>query len=236
MDTHVEPKLEEPWKAILQEAIGKAYSYESWLVPWRENKKKRGAKRKKIKIYEALLSVPLLQWCARRGLQIEEIDPFDAAMIAKAGDLDMLKYLHENGCLGSETCRRPWDSETWGGAEMEGHCWAAAAGGHLNVLKWLRQEGCPWDESTFYYAAIEGHLDILKYAHENGCPWNEKTCSFAAWGGHLEVLKYARAHGCPWDKAYCLTNERPPIYAYSKQKPSKEDRKAVMDWIESQPA
>ena len=115
MDTHVEPKLEEPWKAILQEAIGKAYSYESWLVPWRENKKKRGAKRKKIKIYGALLSVPLLQWCARRGLQIEEIDPFDAAMIAKAGDLDMLKYLHENGCLGSETCRRPWDSETWGG-------------------------------------------------------------------------------------------------------------------------
>ena len=48
-------------------------------------------------------------------------------------------------------------------------------------------------------AAQYGHLGVLKYAHENGCPWDERTCRAAARGGHLDVLKYARENGCPWD-------------------------------------
>jgi hypothetical protein len=39
---------------------------------------------------------------------------------------------------------------------------------------------------------------VLKWARENGCPWDEETCSAAAEGGHLEVLKWARENGCPW--------------------------------------
>ena len=48
-------------------------------------------------------------------------------------------------------------------------------------------------------AASRGHLEVLKYLHENGCPWDEKTCEAAAVGGdyHLDVLEYARANGCP---------------------------------------
>ena len=49
-----------------------------------------------------------------------------------------------------------------------------------------------------------GHLDVLKYAHDNGCPWSEITCAYAANGGHLNVLKYAREKGCPWNKEQCL--------------------------------
>jgi hypothetical protein len=45
-----------------------------------------------------------------------------------------------------------------------------------------------------------GHLEVLKWARENGCPWDEQTCSSAATGGHLEVLKWARANGCPWER------------------------------------
>ena len=33
----------------------------------------------------------------------------------------------------------PWDSET---------CSHAAAGGHLEVLKWARDNDCEWDEGT----------------------------------------------------------------------------------------
>ncbi len=29
----------------------------------------------------------------------------------------------------------------------------AARGGHLEVLKWARSQGCPWDASTCAYAA-----------------------------------------------------------------------------------
>ena len=40
---------------------------------------------------------------------------------------------------------------------------------------------------------------MLKWARENDCPWNEWTCAGAARGGHLEVLKWLRENGCPWD-------------------------------------
>ena len=43
----------------------------------------------------------------------------------------------------------------------------------------------------------EGHLEVLKYARENGCPWDETTCAAAAKNGHLETLKWARENGAP---------------------------------------
>ena len=46
----------------------------------------------------------------------------------------------------------------------------AAFGGHLDVLKWARENGCEWDSWTCAYAAQNGHFDVLKWARENGCP------------------------------------------------------------------
>tara|TARA_B110000259_G_scaffold24696_1_gene25319 strand:- start:1668 stop:1805 length:138 start_codon:yes stop_codon:yes gene_type:complete len=42
----------------------------------------------------------------------------------------------------------------------------AADGGHLEVLKWLRANGCPWDRET--HQAARGH--ILEWAVANGLP------------------------------------------------------------------
>ena len=58
-------------------------------------------------------------------------------------------------------------------------CEGAAAGGHLEVLKWLRENECPWNY-TCRDAALGGHLEVLKWARENGCPWNERKCTIAA--------------------------------------------------------
>src|SRR5579872_5639992 len=41
-------------------------------------------------------------------------------------------------------------------------------------------------------AAFEGYLNILMYLRKNGCDWDSNTCSAAASNGHLEVLKWAR--------------------------------------------
>jgi hypothetical protein len=46
-------------------------------------------------------------------------------------------------------------------------------------------------------AAKGGHLEVLKWARENGCPWDELTCANAAERGHLGMLQWARANGCP---------------------------------------
>ena len=75
----------------------------------------------------------------------------------------------------------------------------------VGVLRWARENGCPWDEKTCYCAAMEGNLDVLKYAHENGCPWDEWTCSNAAKGGHMNVLEYAHENGCPWEEFTCYS-------------------------------
>ena len=56
----------------------------------------------------------------------------------------------------------------------------------------------PLDETTFCLAAaIRGNLNMLKWARANGAPWDVGTCHSAAFRGHLELLQWARSNGCP---------------------------------------
>ena len=41
----------------------------------------------------------------------------------------------------------------------------------MECLKWLRSEGCPWDARACAGAALDGHLDVLQWAIDNGCPY-----------------------------------------------------------------
>ena len=59
-----------------------------------------------------------------------ELKPGEAA---QRGCLDTLKILHRRGRV----------------AFNVDLCTAAAYGGQLEVLKWLREIGCPWDEMSF---------------------------------------------------------------------------------------
>jgi hypothetical protein len=59
-------------------------------------------------------------------------------------------------------------------------------GGHLEMLKWARENGCPWDEQTCYSAASGGHIEVLRWARENGCPWTESARLLAASKGYVE--------------------------------------------------
>ncbi|KAJ1618639.1 hypothetical protein T492DRAFT_916680 [Pavlovales sp. CCMP2436] len=81
-----------------------------------------------------------------------------------------------------------------------GTCDMAAEGENLEVLRDAHEHGCKWDSDLCKYAAEEGHLEVLRYAHEHGCEWDSDTCKYAAQGGHLEVLRYAHEHGCPWSE------------------------------------
>ena len=52
----------------------------------------------------------------------------------------------------------------------------AAANGHLEILKWARANGCPWDEWTCIAGQLKmTDLEILKWARANGAPWNEES-------------------------------------------------------------
>ena len=134
---------------------------------------------------------------------------------AKFGHLEIVKWARENGCPWEEA--RCTGGEAGAGLSVPGPrinylekinrikytCAWAARRGHLEVLKWVRENGCPWDEKTCSWAAKGGHLATLKWARENGCPWDEETCANLAEGGHLETLKWAHENDCPWDDRTC---------------------------------
>jgi len=90
----------------------------------------------------------------------------------------------------------PWEQNTI--------CFVAAGHGHLEVLKWFKKErAVSWDHLVSRVAALKRDFEMLKWLRENGCPWKENTCSDAAAHGQLEVLKWARENGASWNEDTC---------------------------------
>jgi hypothetical protein len=141
------------------------------------------------------------------------------SIAAQEGYLNILKWtnqyfstifaFHKRFCCGSATKGRHLEILKWarenGCPWDKGICASAAKKGHFEILKWARENGCPWDAGTCSGAARGGHLEILKWARENRCRWHSETCSGAARGGHLEILKWARENRCEWDQFTCAS-------------------------------
>ena len=62
----------------------------------------------------------------------------------------------------------------------EGMMTDAARSGDLELVRWLRGEGCPWDFLTCSEAVDQGHVEVLRWARENGCSWHAGTRDWAA--------------------------------------------------------
>jgi ankyrin repeat protein len=141
----------------------------------------------------------LLKWIREEKNCDWDIVTIDAA--AYQGNLEMVKYCVANECpIGAFACA------------------FAAQNGHLECLKYLREEAkAPWDSRTAIRAAQNGHLHILEYlvgraALEGNlnevqycvryeCPIDEYACANAALKGHLEILKYLHEKAkAPWDR------------------------------------
>ena len=86
----------------------------------------------------------------------------------------------------------------------EGACAEAAGNGHLEVLKYLREEAkAPWGSWTANCAARSGHLHILEYLVERKYQYdqfNTYACQCVAEYGHLDCLKYLHETAkAPWN-------------------------------------
>ena len=104
---------------------------------------------------------------------------------AEQGNLEMVKYCVANEC--------PIDVEAYANAALKGH---------LEVLKYLREEvKAPWGSETASYAAENGHLQILEYLVERKYDeFDGEACEHAAEFGHLDCLKYLHETAkAPWD-------------------------------------
>ena len=47
---------------------------------------------------------------------------------------------------------------------------SAASYGHLNVVKWCRENGLLMDEETVIQAAANGHMNVFEWCRANGYP------------------------------------------------------------------
>jgi len=76
---------------------------------------------------------------------------------------------------------------------------AAASGGHLRMLRWLRAVDAPWSAQVWYWAARAGRLRELRWmeAQRPRLPGGEIARSGAAHGGHPRVLRWLDAQGPP---------------------------------------
>jgi len=75
-----------------------------------------------------------------------------------------------------------------------------ALNGKLEDIKWLKENGCSWDEWTFAFAALNGNLENMKWLKENGFSWDTNTFMYAAKNGNLENMKWLKENECPWNK------------------------------------
>ena len=157
----------------------------------------------------------LLKWA--REEKEYEWDERTITVAAYQGNLEMVKYCVAKKCpINTRAC-------SW-----------AAENGHLEVIKYLREEGkVPWGWGTAAWAAQNGQLHILEYLVERKYDqYSEDACFWAAGNGHLDCLKYLHETAkAPWDEdavreahenkhfecvQYCLDNNcpLPPNWRY----------------------
>ena len=137
----------------------------------------------------------LLKWAREEKKCKWGYDAIKAA--ARQGNLEIVKYCVANECPITKRA-----------------CSFAAKNGHLECLKYLREEAMAlWDKRTGARAVLSGHLHILEYLFEHNYRYDAYACWHAAKKGHLDCLKYLRETAkAPW-------NSRAVFWAHKINRP-----------------
>ena len=128
--------------------------------------------------YHTLTSVALLSYSHEHLKMV--INETVKGIIIKLGSIESLTYLHTKTDL---IKKRYMDY--------------AVVKGSLATMKWLKANGCKFNDLTFAIAATNGNLDTMKWLLENGCEFTDYTFSRATSNGNLENMKWLRDNGCP---------------------------------------
>ena len=134
-------------------------------------------------------SVALAKWALAEGCPREAEDGFSMAdAAAQHGHKELAQWLIQER----------------GFAMTRGVMAMAALNGNLELVRWLRGEGCDWSAWACRCAGRAGRLEVLQWLRANGCPWDAETCKWAAVNGQLATLRWARENGCESDSITML--------------------------------
>jgi hypothetical protein len=120
----------------------------------------------------------LVRWCYEHGC------PWDAkwaaCFAAQSGNIELIAWVLQQP--DTELC-----ADTM---------YAAASEGHTAMCQYLHAQQCPWIEFATRGPALAGHVDLLRWLIDSGCPCNvPELCKVAANGGSVEVLSYLQLQG-----------------------------------------
>jgi hypothetical protein len=122
-------------------------------------------------------AIQILQQAIELGLQLTSRV---AAGAIKSRDMQKLSWLHTE-----HRCPLPLDATT-----------IAAEARHPDMLRWLQQSGCEFNEHTSYAAArTANNIEVLQLLQDTGCPLNRYACNAAVAAGDLQQLQWLHARG-----------------------------------------
>ena len=67
---------------------------------------------------------------------------------------------------------------------------------HPHIFKWLKNNGCPWNNETSTQIVRVQNAKLLKWALKRNCPVSKDICEIAAQIGDLEVMKVLMMFKC----------------------------------------
>ena len=174
----------------------------------------------------------------RRGAKDKKL--YDSNLIELAafqGSFETIKWLRSQGISLVEACCavaaiNAGRVEVLEYLREEGCLWckkvdlgfAALERGRLEVLKWLKREGCEFGSGAHNVTAEWGRIEILEWLRSEGYRFDESTCTAAACEGELETLKWLRNLDPP-----CLWNK-----SVCRNIAERYDHPLVVRWIDEQ--
>lgn len=135
--------------------------------------------------------------------------PFDESLTevtASRGHWDLLRHLISRGCpIGPrvpEAIAETGDIKFLKEIEAEKYwtktaTFAAASAGELKCLKYLIDNGCPYDSETFAASTSSSDLACFEYLKSIGCPMGPEAVRIAARDGDIDMLRYLVSLGFP---------------------------------------
>ncbi len=180
----------------------------------------RGATISKKVMHEALVlgDMEIIEWC-NGMVPLDPTDPTLMVSAAEGGHVDTLEWLLGRGCnitvavsavaAGAghlHTVQWIWSMET---EEIdyitEASCFAAARGGHLEILRWLDFIGLEMESDLYSAAAEGGHPQVMEWLFSKDVAWDPDACYRAVYEDHIPVVRWVRSKGIPVADSLCTT-------------------------------
>ncbi len=105
-------------------------------------------------------------------------------------------------CLSYYNCTSLLDTAKLKGCDLNNTANFGAAGGHISVIEWCRNNGPVSEYFAGSHAIVNEQLEMLKFLNETDDEFKRPRnwfCTFAAEHGKLEILKYAHSIDSGWN-------------------------------------